>query len=215
MKKFIFALLTCICLLPFVGCAKQVDYTKYVSERRTNIYFYQDDGIDVKVYCSEREQPYLSDGIKGEMTELCEVFVSFTKNPSKAEIKIEEYSGEMNYQAVENRYYLSFSAPQFEKSQLKIEVNADGQTTVYTALPAVYDGVLSCDDALKCVIDYKKELFDNMTNNGLFDGEIYVRLLYDDGCYYYVGVCGKDRVVNAFLVDGEKGKIIAQKTLNN
>ena len=93
-------------------------------------------------------------------------------------------------------------------------MNADGKTETYTALTAIYEGVLSCDDALRCVIDCEKELFENMTVNGVFDGEIYVRLLYDDGCYYYVGVCGKDKNITAFLVDGEKGKIIAKKTLN-
>ena len=74
--------------------------------------------------------------------------------------------------------------------------------------------MVSCDEAVLCVAENKRELFESMTSNGLFDGEIYVRLLYDEGCYYYVGIINKAEHISAFLIDGEHGKIVASKEID-
>jgi len=45
MKKFLnIAALMCCALLFFCGCGKQTDYTEYISEKRTDIYLYSDEG---------------------------------------------------------------------------------------------------------------------------------------------------------------------------
>ena len=61
----------------------------------------------------------------------------------------------------------------------------------------------------ECAVEHGKELFASLTDGNIFLGEIYVRLLYDDGCYYYVGVCDRNKKITAYLVDGERGKVIA------
>lgn len=197
----------------FSGCGKKINYLDYISERRTNIFLYEDDGISIKIYCAEREQPYAADGYKGDTCEIVEIFVSLPKNPEELEVSVEGYGGEMSYRAVDACYYLAFSAAAFKKESLDVTLSYDGKDSTYKALTVIYAGVLSCDEAVKCVIDCDKELFDSLTKNRLFDGEIYVRLLYDEGCYYYVGVCDKQKRISAYLVDGEHGKIIARKTL--
>ena len=73
---------------------------------------------------------------------------------------------------------------------------------------------MDCESAVKCVTEHNPDLFASLTENKIFKGEIYVRLLYDEGCYYYVGVCDREKNINAFLVDGVRGKIIANKKLN-
>ena len=77
-----------------------------------------------------------------------------------------------------------------------------------------YGKILDCDGAAKCIIEHEADTFASMTENGVFKGEIFVRLLYDEGCYYYVGICDREKKIEAFLVDGEKGKIIAHKQIN-
>lgn len=205
------ALCGLVCL--FSGCGKKINYLDYVSERRTNIYIYEDDSISVKIYCSQREQPYAADGYKGEMCDVAEIFVTLPKNPEEVEVAVEGLGGEMSYRAVDGCYYLSFTAADFKKDRVDVTLSYDGKSSTYTALTVIYAGVLSCNDAVKCVIEHDKELFESLTENRLFDGEIYVRLLYDDGCYYYVGVCDKQKHISAYLIDGERGKVIAKKSL--
>lgn len=212
MKKLSLIVLTVlltVCTL--TGCAKEINYLDYVSERRTAIYNFCDDDTSIKIYCSQKEQPYCADGIKGELCDIIEVFVTLPENPQELVLEIESYGGEMNYQAVDNCYYLSFTGEAFSSPSVKVKLNKDGKESEYTALTAIYDGVMSCDEAVKCIIEHDRELFDSLTSNGLFDGEINVRLLYDDGCYYYVGVCDKQKNISAYLIDGERGKVIAAK----
>lgn len=217
MKKFFILTaiiaLNAVLLLSATACSRQVNYLDYVSERRSDVYVYRDDDTEVKIYCSQKEQPYCADGIKGELCDLIEIFVKLPKNPQELEVSVENFSGEMNYQAVDGIFYLSYTSPAFSKSAVTVTLTCDGESKSYDALSVKYEGVMSCDEAVLCVAEHAKELFDSLTENGLFDGEIYVRLLYDEGCYYYVGVCNKEKTVNAFLIDGERGKIIAKKSI--
>lgn len=210
MKKFLFtAIFICLCAVFLGGCKKEVDYFNYVSEKRDNIYLYSDDSIEIKVYSLERENPYSADGIKGDITSLCEVYVRLPKNYDEVEIKVGSVEGEMNYKAVENCYFLSFSDEKFEGEIVPVTLTYDNKSTDYTAASVLYDGVISCRDAVKCVIEHANDLFKSLTDGKIFTGEIYVRLLLDDGCYYYVGVCDRNKKITAFLVDGERGKVIA------
>ena len=147
------------------------------------------------------------------MNDLIEIFVSLPKTFDCVEVSVEGCGGEMNYQSVENRYYLSFSAAAFQGDSVDVTLSYGGESKTYSALSVLYAGVMSCDEAVKCVIEHDKTLFENLTKNRLFDGEISVRLLYDEGCYYYVGVCDKNRHVTAFLIDGERGIVIATQEL--
>lgn len=203
--------LMCLSPLLFSACKQEMRYSDYISEKRTAIYQYKDDDVEIKLYCGQKEQPFCADGIKGDVSDLTEIFVSLPKNPEELFIKVDGHEGEMNYQAVENNFYLSFSAPEFTQSSLEVNLTFDGESKNYTALNVKTTGVMSCEEAVKCASEYAAELFGEMTVNKIFNGEIFVRLLYDDGCYYYVGICGKDKLIHAYLIEGERGIVIAEK----
>ncbi|MDE7182455.1 MAG: hypothetical protein K2O41_05450 [Clostridia bacterium] len=217
MKKFILLTLPLFIICTLCGCKggckKGVNYLDYVSERRTDIYLYSNDGLEIKIYLSERETPYCADGIKGDVSSFTEVFVTLPKNYEEVNISLGGVDGEMNYRAVENCYYLSFSACNISGEDTAVTLKYGDVSADFTAVNVKYSGVMDCDSAVKCVIEHQGELFESMTDNGIFTGEIFVRLLYDEGCYYYVGVCNRDKKINAYLVDGERGKIIAAKEL--
>lgn len=213
MRKFVL-LSVFICLVCFIsGCAKTVNYLDYVSEKRTDIYLYSDDGVEIKVYISEKETPYTSDGIKGEMTKLTEIFVTLPRNYEEVTVSAGNANGDMNYRAVENCYYLSSSDAGISGESVEITLTLGGESNTYNAVNVLYKGVMDCDGAVKCVLDHSPELFSSLTENGVFCGEIYVRLIYDEGCYYYVGICDRNKKIIAHLVDGVRGKIIAVKEI--
>ncbi len=74
-----------VSLILFSACAKPCNYLDYVSERRTQIYLYEDDSISIKIHCSEREQPFSADGCKGDMCKVAEVFVTLPDTPQEVE----------------------------------------------------------------------------------------------------------------------------------
>ena len=215
MKKFLLVCLSlCLAACLLGGCRKKVDYLSYVSEKRTNIYLYSNDGLEIKIYISEKETPYSADGMKGEMSGLTEIYVALPKNYDEVNVSVGDAEGEMSYRAVENCYYLSLSNGNIQGDSVDVTLTYGEESKTYPAVSVLYDGVIGCEGAVKCVIDREEALFEGLTQNNIFCGEIYVRLIYDDGCYYYVGVCDRDKNINAYLVDGERGKIIATKQLN-
>ena len=213
MKKFLCLILVTTLAVFLGGCKKSVNYLNYISEKRSNIYLYSDDEVEIKIHISERESPYSTDGIKGDMSDFCEIFVRLPRNYDEVNISVCAVEGQMNYKAVENCYYLSQSGGNIEGDKVTVTLTYNNQSKEYSALSVLYSGVLSCDEAVKCVIDYDGDLFKSLTQRDIFLAEIFVRLLYDDGCYYYVGVCDRDKKISAFLVDGERGNIIATKQL--
>ncbi len=214
MKKIV---IPALCLLSaatlFGGCKKNVNYLDYISEMRYGIWLYSSDGLEVKIYRSAKENPYNADGIKCEMTDLTEVFVTLPKNYDDVELSIGSSGGEMSYRAVDNCYYISF-AEGISGDSVNLTLTCGDDSYTCAAVSVLYGGVMDCNGAVKCVVEHDKELFSNMCENGIFCGEIFVRLLYDEGCYYYVGVCDRDKNISAYLVDGERGKIIATKKIN-
>lgn len=200
-------------VLPFTACNTQTDYTQYISEKRSEIYLYKDDTAEITVNCVSREQPYNADGICGDMCDLVEIFVKLTPTPDSVEISLEGYSGEMNYEAVNTRFTASYTSPAFMREGIDVVITADGNEKSYTVLSVLDSGVLSCEQALSCAVEHDRELFTSLTRKRDFAGEIYVRLLYDEGCYYYVGVCDRDKNITAYLLDGGIGKVIATKKI--
>lgn len=195
------------------ACSPQTDYTGYISEMRSEIYLYKDDETDLKIYCVRREQPYNADGICGDMCDLIEIYAQFANSCESVEISLFDYFGEMSYQAVDRQFFSSYSAPAFLSDGVDVTLNIDGNTKSVRALNVLDSGVISCERALDCVMEHDRELFEALTSNGSFAGEIYIRLLYDEGCYYYVGVCDREKNITAYLLDGGIGKVIATKKL--
>ena len=117
----------------------------------------------------------------------------------------------MSYLTVRDCWYISFSGNSFDGNEITVSLDCDGKTTEYKLLSVVTDGLISCEQALECVKEHAGTLFDELTENGIFNGEIFIRLLYDEKCYYYVGICDREGMINAFLVDGQSGRIIAER----
>lgn len=196
------------------ACAPKTDYTKYISEKRSEIYLYSDDETDIKINCVSREQPYCTDGICGNMCELREIFITLATTPESVEISVDGFTGEMNYEAVEKRFSLTYTAPPFNADGVEIGLEYNGIQKNYRALNVKDSGVITCEQAVKCAAEYDGELFESLKTKRDFAGEIYVRLLFDDGCYYYVGVCDRDKNITAYLLDGGTGKIITSKKIS-
>lgn len=212
MKK----LFACLLLsLPFAftlcACNKSVDYFQYVSEHRKSVYFYEDDLVTLKIYSVDKETPNALDGYKGNVSNVTEVYFECEKSVNEVEIELLGQGGEMSYLAVTRNFYLSFAGDAPEGASIPVTVKFDGEEKKYDVANVAEEGTIDGKAALKCVVDYDKATFESLTEGRNFSGEISVRLLYDEGCFYYVGVCNRDKQVHAYLVDGVDGRIIAER----
>lgn len=214
-KKSVVAI--CSALLPLLGvcfltsCKKSVNYAEYVSENRKQVYLCKEDDYELKIFFLDRETPYVQDGIKGNVSPLCEIYYKCTGNPTQVAIEFDGLGGEMNYMSVSNSFYLSLSATHKEEPELNAKITIDQKTTTCSAKNVLEASAIDWQTALKCVSEYDGEKFEELTQGNDFSGEIGIRLIYDDGCYYYVSVCDRQKLVKAYLVDGKSGKIITER----
>lgn len=216
MKKFLSVSVLCfsasLCALSALpACKKSVNYYDYVSENRKAVYICQEDGYELKVFCSDRETPYALDGVKGDMTTVTEVYYTCTGSPSKVSCDIGGKGGEMSYMSVTRSFYLSFAGELEKAESVKVSLDIDGKTSELEIKNTFESGTIDAQSALKCVTEYDGATFERLTAGNSFAGEIGVRLIYDGGCYYYVGVCDRDKQLKSYLVDGKNGRIIAER----
>ena len=216
MKKLFIPLAAAVCAAALGGCTKNaVDYTDYISENRYNIYLYSDGGTEIKIYCSEKESPFVADGIKGNINALTEIYLQFDEGFDEVYVTSPSFTGgEASYLTVKGCWYLSFSGYRDEDG-IELTVTCDGESRDYTLETILYDGVMSAEETLQYAVDYDGATFESLKRNGIFYGEIFLRLLYDAGkCYRYVGVCDRDGKIKAYLLDGETGRVIAERDYN-
>lgn len=211
MRKLFLGFIAILCTFFAVGCKREVDYFEYVSENRMKIYLYKDDTCEIKIYCADEENPYLQDGYVGQRESVTEVYYSAQNVTGSVDVSLLGQSGEMSYLAVKGCYYLSFSGDADESEGVEVTITQGEKESVYTVPNVVEEAVISAKEALTYAVEYDGERFKSLTDGKNFLGEIGIRLLYDEGCYYYVGICDREGNAHAYLIDGESGRIIVER----
>ncbi len=210
----VFLLLTCL-VIPLFGCVNTVDYSDCVSELRDNVFLAEQDGFSLRIYAVKKETPYITDGIPQESTSRLEAYLQAPNGAETCLISFsvhgKTYQDEMSFDNVKCEYYYSRSMDVSTLSEIKCELK-HGETTVQLTAKSVRDkNTLSPTQVLNQLREKESELFEKMTDKYGFAGEIYLRLLYEDAPYYYVGVIERNATVHAFLINAQTGKIIAKR----
>ena len=213
-----FLLLSALCsLLFFSGCKRALDLPEYVSEYRNNLFLYKGEDFSVRMQNVVKEYPYVADGYKGEMTQRVEITI--TAPPSTEACKISfyvngtEHTGEASYDSVKRHFYYSCGADVQNVHTVPIRLSFDGAEREITLTSVKTDDLLSLKDVLSYAFESEKELLTKLAPNKEFEGELYVRLLYEENPFYYVGIVDRNGKVTALLLDGKTGKVLAKRSV--
>ena len=213
----LFALfLTCLTALGFCGCKKSPTLTDYVSEYRNNLFLYECDTFLVKAQNVEKEHPYVADGYKGEMTHRAELFITPSTAVQSCQVFFIaggiEHRGEASYDTVKKHFYYSCAADLSQAQSFPLRIQLDETEYEITLTSIKEEGMLDLNQLLTHLFGSETELASALINGKEFLGELYVRLLYENAPYFYVGVIDRSGNVSAFLMDGKTGKILAKRT---
>lgn len=202
-------------LFVFGACRKEVVYFDYVSELRSNIFLAEADGFFLRIYAVEKENPYVTDGIPRETSTRTEVYLTAPEGLESCNISFSvngnEYGGEMSFDNVKTQYYYSCTLDVSELTALPCRIEYGKTQLELNALSVRTEKTLSPETALKTLQTEENELFASLTDKYGFAGEIYLRLIYEDSPYYYIGVIDREGNINAFLLNAETGKILARR----
>ena len=204
--------------LVFLGsCSKKIDYFDYVSELRSNVLVASKNNLSLAVYATEKETPYAADGIKRETTPRAEIYLTAPTGVESYDISFtyegKEYGGDMSFDNVKLEYFYSCSLDLSAAAEIVFTVAFDETTAELTAASVRTEETLSPRDILNKVKTAESETFNSMTDRNGFAGEIYMRLIYEDAPYYYVGIIDREGRILALLVDSTEGKILAKRQM--
>ena len=211
-----FALLLLLCLSACLfACHKEIRYFDYVSELRNNVFLASDEEFSLQIYSVQKESPYSADGVPREMNVRTELWLVAPSGEHECNVSFtvdgETHGGEMSYDNVKAEYYLSCNLDVSTLSTLTCSISYGETTRELTAKSVLSKETLSPETALKNLVLSEQELFSSMTDKYGFAGEIYLRLIYEDSPYYYVGVIDRSGKTSAFLINATSGKILARR----
>ena len=215
LKKTCFLLLSALLLLPLYSCKNTVEYFDYVSEQRNNIFLAQTDDFYLRVYSVIKEAPYVADGIPMETSPRAEITLIAPQGDETYHISFlvdgKSYGGEMSFDNVRAEYSFSCTLDLSTHHAIDFQIQHGEESVTLTARSVLEDNTIPPQEILKIVQRENAELFESMTDKYGFSGEIYLRLLYEDAPYYYVGVIDRNHRITAFLINGTSGKILAKR----
>ncbi len=215
MKKCLYTLSLSLLTLPLffsTGCA-EYDYTRHISEARSDIFRAETDEFTFTLSCVDREQPYLADGVACEMTSRIEIVLAPVQ-PITADFCVTingAFGGDMSFRNTSGDYYYSQGVESFPSSSVAVKLTWGEEEREFTATSVKNEKTLSVEDALSAATNSEKELIAGMTQNNEFYGEFYIRLLRRDKNFYYVGIIGKSETTVSLLIDAESGEVLARR----
>ena len=214
-KAALFLLVPLLSLVLLAGC-KGTDYTKHLSDVRSDLFAAETEDFSLTISCITRETPYAADGVACNTLKLIEIAVK----PSEGMDGSKSYrialsgepaiSGELSYRTVKGDYFLSQGVSAFPEGSVTVRLSEDGKTTELTATSVRTEKTLSPEEALQFAVDAEQELIGRMTAGNTFEGEFTVRLMRRSRNYYFVGITGKKENA-ALLIDAETGEVLARR----
>ncbi len=204
-------------LLAFSGCGKTVDYFDCVSELRSNVLVAAKGNLAICAYATDKETPYAADGIKRAVSSRAEVYLTAPTGIDSYDLSFtyegKEYGGDMSFDNIRLEYFFSCTLDISAAKEIVFTVACEDTTVELTAESVVTEEVMAPRDILEKVRAAENERFKAMTDKNGFAGEIYMRLIYEDTPYYYVGVIDREGRICALLVDSKDGKILAKREM--
>lgn len=213
--RSILLLLSLLCFAIFSACKKEMDYLPYVSELRSNILLAHTENFSLRVYSVTKENPYIPDGIPHECNTRAEVYLTALEGKENCAVYFtvdgQEYGGDMSYDNVKAEYFFSCTLDISNVETMPCRIEYGKQTLDLTAATIRQANTLNAKDVLKALENAESELFSSLTDHYGFAGEIYIRLIYEETPYYYVGIIDRNGHINAFLLNAQTGKILAKR----
>lgn len=208
-----------IVLLPtLTSCKKQQEFflTKYLSNTRTNIYVATCDDLTVTAHLGCIESPIESDGEVGDLYTSVQFIIPYTQPEVTYELYLTyndvTYQEKFTYDPLENKLVAKIYPEIFTAKSFDAEIKTGGKTYQLNFNSILPDNVKPPQTVLENLYLSQKTFIDDLTQNGVFMGEITLKILVTNSTpYYYVAITDKHKNTKAMLLDAITGELLAIK----
>lgn len=215
-KRALCTVFVFVFLFPLTACQNaKIDYFDYVSEYRENVFLGESDGVSVKIFATKRESPYLADGFCAQVFDRTELRVYGLSGEMQTQVVFrvsgKEYGGELSFDNTTGEYFFNCTLFCADEREIPVVITRGEENVLLNAVSQKSDGVITGKQAIEKLVAIEKERFSALTKSGRFLGEIYIRYIHENAPYYFVGVIDRNGAMNAYLLHGETGKILATR----
>lgn len=215
MKKIILFLLIVISIFTTSYACQKDTLSKHVSQCRTDVFMGNSKNYTATIFCEKKETPFVNDSYVGELKNYLIIRIhNLNTQGVNIVIKYQNYTfeSETSYDPIITSLTATIPVKKLPTSTITLTVIDENSTESFTLSSMKKDSTITPGQALNSIKHEKPDFIKNLYENGKIKAEVYIRLLVEqDLNFYYVGFAtGKDKI-DAFLLDGETGKIIAGK----
>ena len=202
-----------------VGCKKSNALLENISRVRSNIFKGQTENYEITLYPETRESPLIADGKISDQEKVVIVKLH-VKNGNQGNFKVtfttdKEYTLDFLFSAYSDCYLSKIQVESLPISQLTVKIHHNNSSEEVTCKSQLNADTISFEKALDVVYNAKTDYISQRSQNKIFNGEVYVRLIEQGGKnFWYVGLITSEQTL-AILIDGKTQSIIAEKLILN
>jgi len=217
MKLFFLILFSCI--LSLVGCSnKDVEILKKnTAEVREKFWLGEAGNISASFTCGMREKNYVSNGIATEVVEFGIIVFELADNSlenCKFELLFEDtkYSGDLQKNPYDNTLVADIGSRCYGNTVVARLITES--ETLEIILECVSNWKINSDDIYNIVAKNYKSEIKALTLNGVFVGEIYIKILndkdkYANDFYWYISLINTTGGVLQLIISKDTGEILS------
>lgn len=216
--KFLLLLSAFSACILFSACGKNPNLGENVTRLRSNCFYGETENFTLQVYPELRESPMIADGVMNPVKKTViiklkvnngdtgEYTVNFTTDKS--------YSETFAFSAVSDCFISTLEATKLPDKPFIATITHEGKNENVNMESLLLSDTISPDVALQNAYKEKKDYIEGYMQGGVFNGEIYLRLIAENNKnYWYVGFITEKETL-CVLLNG-KGKVIDERILAN
>ncbi len=211
----------CVAILLFstlFGCAKQNDLDQSLSRLRKDAFRGETENYLIDVYPELCESPMIADGVTSPAKKKVILKLKI-KNGKTGDYKVsfttdKEYSDNMSFSTVSDCFVSTVSVQKLPDKPFIVTITHENESENVNMESRLLPSTVSYEKALYSAYLYKKDYVDGLSSNGVFNGEIYVRLIAEgDKNFWYVGFITSEQTVCVLL--SNDATVLEEKTVKN
>ena len=215
MKKSILFLLIIVSIFTTSYACQKDTLKTHVSQCRTDVFMGESQNYTATIFCEKRETPFVNDAYVGELKNYLIVRIhNLNAQGVSIVIKYQNYTfeSETSYDPIITSLVATIPVKKLPTSTMTLSIVSENSTETLTLSSMLKATTITPNQALSSISKEKPSFIKNLYQDGKIKAEVYIRLLVEEDLnFYYVGFATGNGQIDAFLLDGESGKIIAGK----
>lgn len=213
-KRILSLLVIIPCLAFTASCAKKVNLGENVTRLRADCFYGETENVTLYIYPELRESPMIADGTQNPVKKIVVIKLK-ALNGKTGEFKVRfttdrEYDETFNFSTISDCYISTVEVNKLPDKPFIATISFGDKDENVNMQSLLLDGTVTPDTALNNAYSAKKDYLDAMINGDAFNGEIYLRLIAENGKnYWYVGFITEKNTL-CVLLDA-KGKVIDER----